>query len=143
MVKTAISILISLAVIIGVSVLEVTQVNLAFSAFRSSLISLYQKTEREQSTHEDGKAVRMLWEKEKRKLYFWLSHTVIENIDYQLNEALGYLYQGNFEDSLPKFELLLDMAETIPRAYKILPENINYSDIKNLRQNRVYIDKKE
>ena len=26
---------------------------------------------------------------------------------------------------------------------KILPENINYSDIKNLRQNRVYKDKKE
>lgn len=124
MVKTAISILISLAVIIGVSVLEVTQVNLAFSAFRSSLISLYQKTEREQSTHEDGKAVRMLWEKEKRKLYFWLSHTVIENIDYQLNEALGYLYEGGYQDALPKLEILIKTSEYIPDSYSLDWENI-------------------
>ena len=124
MVKTAVSILISLAVIIGVSVLEVTQVNLAFSAFRSSLISLYQKTEREQSTHEDGKAVRMLWEKEKRKLYFWLSHTVIENIDYQLNEALGYLYEGGYQDALPKLEILIKTSEYIPDSYSLNWENI-------------------
>ena len=124
MVKTAISILISLAVIIGVYVLEVTQVNLAFSAFRSSLISLYQKTEREQSTHEDGKAVRMLWEKEKRKLYFWLSHTVIENIDYQLNESLGYLYEGGYQDALPKLEILIKMSEYIPDSYSLNWENI-------------------
>ena len=63
-------------------------------------------------------------EEKKKILYLWLPHTLIDQVDYHLGEALGYLYQGNFEDSLPKFELLLDMAETIPRAYKILPENI-------------------
>ena len=94
MVKTAISILVALGIIVGVSYLEVWQVNRAFSIFREALVALYKKTESEQATHEDGKSVRMLWEKEKRTLYFWLSHTVIENIDYQLNESLGYLYEG-------------------------------------------------
>ena len=124
MVKTAVSILISLAAIIGVSVLEITQVNLSFSSFRRALTSLYQKTERELATHEDGTALQIFWEEKKKTLYLWLPHSLIDQVDYHLGEALGYLYQGNYEDSLPKFELLLDMAETIPRAYKILPENI-------------------
>ena len=124
MVKTAVSILISLAAIIGVSVLEITQVNLSFVSFRHALTSLYQKTEREIATHEDGTAVRMLWEKEKRKLYFWLSHTVIENIDYQLNESLGYLYEGGYQDALPKLEILIKMSEYIPNSYSLNWENI-------------------
>lgn len=124
MVKTAISILVSLAVIVGVSYLEVWQVNRAFSIFREALVSLYKKTESEQATHEDGKSVRLLWEKEKRTLYFWLSHTVIENIDYQLNESLGYLYEGGYQDALPKLEILIKMSEYIPDSYTLDWENI-------------------
>ena len=124
MVKTAVSIFVALAVIVGVSYLEVWQVNRSFSLFRGALVALYKKTESEQSTHEDGKSVRMLWEKEKRTLYFWLSHTVIENIDYQLNESLGYLYEGGYQDALPKLEILIKMSEYIPDSYTLDWENI-------------------
>ncbi|MBQ4268363.1 MAG: DUF4363 family protein [Clostridia bacterium] len=124
MVKTAISILVALGIIVGVSYLEVWQVNRAFSIFREALVALYKKTESEQATHEDGKSVRMLWEKEKRTLYFWLSHTVIENIDYQLNESLGYLYEGGYQDALPKLEILIKMSEYIPDSYTLDWENI-------------------
>ena len=118
------SILISGALLVGLSVCELTYVDKTFNTFHKGLTGIYQKTESCEATHEDGTALQVFWEEKKKVLYLWLPHTLIDQVDYHLGEALGYLYQGNFEDSLPKFELLLDMAETIPRAYKILPENI-------------------
>ena len=118
------SILISGAILLGLSVCELVYVDNTFDVFHEGLTSIYQKTENSTATHEDGTALQIFSEEKKKALYLWLPHTLIDQVDYHLGEALGYLYQGNFEDSLPKFELLLDMAETIPRAYKILPENI-------------------
>ena len=118
------SIIISGAMLAGLSICEIRYVNKTFETFHNGLTGIYQKTESHVATHEDGSALQTFWEERKKILYIWLPHTLIDQVDYHLGEALGYLYQGNFEDSLPKFELLLDMAETIPRAYKILPENI-------------------
>ena len=118
------SILISGAILLGLSVSELIYVQNTFDVFHEGLTSIYQKTENSEATHEDGTALQLFWEEKKKTLYLWLPHTLIDQVDYHLGEALGYLYQGNYEDSLPKFELLLDMAETIPRAYKLLPENI-------------------
>lgn len=118
------SILITGAILAGFSAFELRYVDKTFDTFYDSLTGIYQKTENCEATHEDGTALQIFWEEKKKILYIWLPHTLIDQVDYHLGEALGYLYQGNFEDSLPKFELLLDMAETIPRAYKILPENI-------------------
>ena len=122
--KIIASILISGALLAGFSTLELYYVDKTFDAFHEGLTAIYQKTEACSATHEDGSALQLFWEERKKKLYLWLPHTLIDQVDYHLGEALGFLYQGNYEDSLPKFELLLDMAETIPRAYKILPENI-------------------
>lgn len=118
------SILITGSILAGLSICEIRYVDNTFKTFYSGLTSIYQKTENCEATHEDGTALQTFWEEKKKILYIWLPHTLIDQVDYHLGEALGYLYQGNFEDSLPKFELLLDMAETIPRAYRILPENI-------------------
>ena len=118
------SIIISGAILLGLTVSELIYVENTFEVFHDGLTAIYQKTENSEATHEDGNALQLFWEEKKKILYLWLPHTLIDQVDYHLGEALGYLYQGNYEDSLPKFELLLDMAETIPRAYKILPENI-------------------
>ena len=116
--KIVASILISGALLVGFSTFELCYVDKTFDTFHEGLTSIYEKTEDCSATHEDGTALQLFWEEKKKTLY------LIDQVDYHLGEALGYLYQGNFEDSLPKFELLLDMAETIPRAYKLLPENI-------------------
>ncbi len=118
------SIIISGAILLGLSITELVYVENTFEAFHEGLTYIYKKTENSEATHEDGNALQLFWEAKKKLLYLWLPHTTLDQVDYHLGEALGYLYQGNFEDSLPKFELLLDMAETIPNAYKILPENI-------------------
>ena len=64
------------------------------------------------------------WEKRKRTLHIWLPHTAILEIDYQLYEAVGYLYVQDFESAMPKIEILQGMCENIPQSYRFSLENI-------------------
>ena len=124
MIRTAVSIFVAIALIIGVSAFELYFVNKSFFELREILCSLYEKAEESTATHEDGIAVQRYWEKKKKNLHVWLPHNSIDTIDYQLSEALGYLYEGRFTDALPKIEVLIDMSENIPKTFKLLPENI-------------------
>jgi len=124
MVKTLISIFITLALLVGVSAYELYHVKETFAIFHDALESLYYKTENERASHEDGKIVRKIWVREKKDLHIWIPHTIIENIDYQLNELLGYLYEYDFQDALPKIEILLEISEFIPQTYSLNLENI-------------------
>lgn len=124
MIKTIVSILISLGLIIGLSVYELYYVNDTFSFFKQALLSLYDKTEAGQATYEDGTAVQLFWERKKRYLHIWLPHTSILEVDYQLYEAVGYLYVHDFESALPKLEVVLGMCENIPQSYRLSIENI-------------------
>ena len=124
MIKTAIGAVAALLFVVGLSIYEAFFVNKTFTQFNEILNSLYQKTENSTATHEDGLAVQMLWNEKKKTLHIWLPHTAINTLDSQLSEALGYLYEGNFSDALPKIEVLIDASENIPRSFKLLPENI-------------------
>ena len=124
MIRTAVSIFIALAIIIGVSAYELRFVNKSFSELRQILCSLYEKAEQSAATHEDGVAVQRYWENKKKTLHIWLPHNSIDTVDFQLSEALGYLYEGRYTDALPKIEVLIDMSENIPKTFKLLPENI-------------------
>ena len=124
MIRTAVSIFIALALIIGVSAFELNFVSKSFSELREILCSLYEKAEQSTATHEDGIAVQRYWEQKKKNLHVWLPHNSIDTLDYQLSEALGYLYEGKYTDALPKIEVLIDMSENIPKTFKLLPENI-------------------
>jgi hypothetical protein len=124
MVKSFLSIIVSFLLIIGAILYEQTHIREIFSTFRTSLISLYQKTENQTASYQDGEAVRMFWDDKKRSLHIWVSHTSIETVDYQLNEALGYLFEGKYDDVLPKIEVLIKIAEKIPKSYAINLQNV-------------------
>lgn len=122
--KTVIGLLVALGLLIGCSLYEIVYVTTAIERVRERTIALFHLTEEGLATHEDGNALRLCWEHEKKRLHVWLPHTSIENVDYHLNEALGYLYQENYEDALPKLEVVIDMTENIVRSISILPENV-------------------
>ena len=124
MAKTLLGLLLSVLLIVGCSIYEVFYITTAVQTIRQKAISLFQLTEEGKATHEDGNALRIAWEHEKKQLHIWLPHTAIENVDYHLNEALGYLYQENYEDALPKLEVLIDMTENIIQTIAVLPENV-------------------
>lgn len=124
MYKTLASILITLSLIFGVSIYENSRLKKTFSLFNDALTTLYDKTEKENVTYQDGVAIEEFWENKKNTLHIWLPHTAILEIDYQLYEAVGYIYVRDYKSALPKLEILLGMCENIPQSYRFSIENI-------------------
>ena len=124
MVKTLISIVIASAILFGVSMYSIVYVNDTFAFFERVLLSLYDKTEAQTATYEDGTAVQRFWEEKKKSLHVWVPHTAIQEVDYQLYEAVGFLYVQDYKAALPKIEVVLGMCENIPHSYTLGVENI-------------------
>ncbi|MBQ8428393.1 MAG: DUF4363 family protein [Clostridia bacterium] len=124
MIRTIISIFISLALLLGITIGEGVYVQKQFALIEETIQTLYEKTEDGTATHEDGEAVETFWQANKKKMHMILPHTAVQNIDFELNEALGYLYQGNFQDALPKMEVLLQLTEVIRQNYSLRIENV-------------------
>ena len=119
-----VSILIALGIIVGLSIWEDCRIRSTFSKFESILTSLYDKTEAGKVTYEDGTATEEFWENRKNTLHIWLPHTAIVEIDYQLYEAVGYIYVHDYKSALPKIEILLGMCKNIPQSYRFSFENV-------------------
>lgn len=124
MIKTIVSILVSLGLIFGVVFYENKKINYVFGEFAKILQTLYDKTESREVTYEDGTATEAFWENKKNTLHIWLPHAALLEIDYQLYEAVGCLYVLDFDAALPKIEILLGMCKNIPQSYGFRWENI-------------------
>ena len=124
MIRTIASIFISLAMILGMSLYSIYYVNQSFKLFDETLRCLYDKTEAGTATYEDGTAVQTFWEEKKKSLQVWLPHTAIQEVDYQLYEAVGFIYVHDYKAALPKLDVVLGMCENIPHSYTFGVENI-------------------
>lgn len=124
MVKTIISILLSFAFILGLSIYEIYYIRDTFSNFHEILDSLYQKTESRTATYEDGTAVRSYWEHEKHTLHIWLPHTMLQEVDYHLDEAIGYLYNDDYANALAQLEVARELSLEFPHSYSFSLQNI-------------------
>ena len=124
MVRTICSIFITFAIIFGLSFYEIYYVRNTFVEFHKILDSLYQKTESYTATHEDGTAVRAYWEHEKHTLHVWLPHNMLQEVDYHLDEAIGYLYNDDYANALAQLEVARELSVEIPRSYSLGLQNI-------------------
>lgn len=124
MVKALISILITLGVLVGTTIFELHYVSSTFQLLTEVLLTLHDKTEAQTATFEDGTAARQLWEAKKDILHIWLPHTTIQEVDYQLYEAVGFICVRDYKNALPKLEVVLGMCENIPEAFSLRAQNI-------------------
>ncbi len=124
MVRTIVSIILSLGVIVGLSWYEIWYVQSTFQEFHKILNTLYQKTESHLATYEDGTSVRYYWENKKKTLHVWLPHTMQQEVDYHLDEAIGYLYNDDYSNALAQLEVAIELSLEIPRNYSLIPQNI-------------------
>ncbi len=124
MIRTLVSALITLALILGASVYEIYYVQSTFEAFHGELRVLKQKTELGNATYTDGLALRSFWDTKKQVLHVWVPHTALAEIDYQLDEAIGFLYVQDYEAALPKIEVILGLSENVPHGYTLHLGNI-------------------
>ena len=124
MIRTIISILVTFAIIIGLSIYEMYYVHTTFHEFSNILQAVQTKTALHTATIEDGYAVREFWDREKQQMHVWIPHTTLQEVHYQLDEAIGFLATQSYEDALAKFNVLLGIADCIPRNYTLGIENI-------------------
>lgn len=124
MIRTLSSILITCLLLFSIAFYETTRVRTTFDKFEEILLALYDKTESGEVTMQDGKATERFWENQKNTLHIWLPHSAIEEVDYQLYEAVGCIYVGDFQSAIPDLEVLLGMCENIPQSYRFSIENI-------------------
>ena len=124
MIRTIISAIITLALIIGVSIYELHFVQTTFELFHTEVRALKQKTELGNATYTDGLALRSYWDTKKRILHVWVPHSSLAEIDYQLDEAIGYLYVQDYETALPKIEVILGLSENVPYSYTLKWGNV-------------------
>lgn len=124
MIRTMASILVTFGLILGVSFYEHKCVDRVFSELRTTFKTLQEKAELGTATYNDGVAARSFWDKEKETLHFWLPHTALQEIDFQLNEAIGFLSLDDNEGALPKIEVLIGLTDAIPHSYNFGLKNI-------------------
>ncbi len=124
MIRTIISILVTACLLFGLSFYEGIYVQKTFEDFHLILEQLKRKAEAGEATYSDGLAVREYWESEKKELHVWVTHNSLQEIDYQLDEAIGFLYVAQYNDALPKIEVLLGLSENIPHNYSLSLGNV-------------------
>ena len=124
MVKTLLSIFITLGLLIGAAWGEQFFVDRQFDKFEGALQTLDKKVREETAVRGDAESVRALWEGEKKVLHIVIPHTDISYIDYWLGEAVSYVESQNYVDALSKIEVLLVLCKQIPQTYRITFENV-------------------
>ncbi len=124
MVKSIIYTLVAVALSVGFFIWTEYYIDKQFDEMGTALQSLYDKIEDKTATREDGYAVREVWNVKKEKLHVFIPHNDISYIDYWLNEACALVYNDKYELALGKIEVLLDVTQRLPDAYKLKLENI-------------------
>ena len=57
-------------------------------------------------------------------MHVWVAHNSLQEFDYQLDEAIGFLFVGQYNDALPKIEVLLGLSENVPHGYALSFGNV-------------------
>jgi hypothetical protein len=124
MVKSIITLLIALSLLIGGAFYEQHLVKRDFELFEEILTELYEKIEKQECNKDDALSVQKWWIKKKESLHIYIPHNDIKEIDYWLAECVSLVYTNDYNDALSKVEVLLEICEHIPDTYNLKIENI-------------------
>ena len=124
MVKSIISMIcVSIIFMVG-AIIETNFVDRQFDEFHGVLKILYQKVDDQVATQDDVYAVQKSWLEKKRYLHVFIPHNEIKEIDLWLAESATLVRDKEWKDAISKVEVLIELAEQIPRTFKVIPENI-------------------
>ena len=124
MVKTIISIIAVICLLVTFSVYEQLFVSKQFDEFHDVLQTLYVKIEDNTATSDDVYAVQKNWLDKKRFLHAFIPHNEIKEIDLWLAESVTLVGNKKWEDALSKIEVLIELSEQIPKTFSLTFENI-------------------
>ena len=124
MVKSIITIIISLLILTGGAIFEQTYILNEFKEFSIATLSLKEKAELETATTEETVKLQQDWENKKRILHAFIPHSEIKEIGLWLSEAVEFSEYQNYEELADKLKVIYDLSLQIPQSFRVKFENI-------------------
>lgn len=124
MVKSIISIIISVLILVAGALYEQTVVLKQFNEFETTVTDLIKKSEEENVTVEEVKNMQKDWRDKKRFLHIFIPHNEIKEIELWISEAISFAEYENYEELTDKLKVLKDLSKEIPKTFLIRPDNI-------------------
>ena len=110
--------------LIAGAIYEHTFVNKQFDDFHQVLTTLYDKIDNQSAVRDDVLAVQKSWLEKKKSLHVFIPHNDIKEVDLWLSEAVTLVRDKEWKDAISKIEVLLELAEQIPKTFNLSFENI-------------------
>lgn len=124
MVKSLISTLCALLILIAGAIYEHNFITTNFNDFNQNLTILYDKVDNQTATVCDVLGVQENWLAKKRHLHVFIPHTEIKEIDLWLSETVSYVREKEWTEAISKLEVLIELSEQIPLTFNLSVENI-------------------
>ena len=124
MVKSIITVISSLLILVGAAIYEQVYITSAFNNLREKAVIMQIKETDKSATVTDAETIRDFWIKEKEKIHAFISHNDIKELDLWLSEAVAFTKNGKYDEAYTKYVVIVDLCKTIPKGYFIRFENI-------------------
>ena len=124
MVKTLVTMLGALLILIGGAIYEETFVFRQFNELHEVIEVVYDKVNDKTATEDDIYSLQSNWLDKKKYLHVFIPHNEIKEIDLWTAEAVKLVRDKKWEDAISKIEVLKELAEQIPKTFRISIENI-------------------
>ena len=114
---------VALLLLVG-SIWECTFINNQFNDFHDALEIVYEKVDDQTATMDDVYALQNNWLEKKKSLHTLIPHNDIKEVDLWVAEAVTLVRDEEWSDAISKIEVLLELAEQIPKTFSLSLANI-------------------
>ena len=124
MVKSIISALVVVAILITGMIFESIFVKNQFAQAHEATTIVYEKTLNQTATEDDVYNLQNLWLNKKEYLHIFIPHNEIKEVDLWLSECVKLVKDKEWTDAITKLEVLRELFEQIPKTFRPSIENI-------------------
>ena len=124
MIKSILTVIITLGIFFSISTYEQYYLANTFKEFNRLNKVVYEKIENQTATKDDVKVLHKFWINKKRTLHIFIPHGEIKEIELWISECIRYTQDKNFKEAISKLEVVIELAEELPKNYLIRTENI-------------------
>ena len=124
MVRSVVSALVALALIVGGGIAERIFIENSFSSLEEAFTELGEDIEREVCTREKAEKALEKWLDEKEKLHAFIPHSEIKELDLWISETVGLVEKKDYKEAFVKNQVTLNLLKEIPKTFSIRFANL-------------------
>ncbi len=124
MIKSLLTMLLAVILLISVTFIEQQSVQKSFQEFNEILLVTQTKLQSQNASSLDTQSLEKFWLSKKHKLHVWIPHGEIKEIDLWVSECVAYTKLKKFDEAIAKIDVLKILAEEIPKNFSLHLENL-------------------